>query len=297
LQGNLVKYNTIDNKLRVSIECGEESANKVMPRFNDGIDKFGVMFSLTEDNIKRLFVPMINNSPNPRNLIATELIISQYTWLVAYKNDNLDYYNNDAKITEENIDSLSFYIVSSSDFYIRALENICIGKGAENNINDPFCESGVSNMQYNVLIFNPMASVSDEFSSPVIRTSPKLTFYQGVDGGKFEGVYYITNSIDSARQYSGSQSPYFSGFYAISMNYSMLISLIEHIGNTGTELPAVTSKFAIDNSNPPYTWDIEDSATGMIDDENNLTLDNVGVNLVQSIDDITNELVKFFQNI
>jgi hypothetical protein len=291
-QGNLVKYNTHDNKLRVSIELGEESANKVMPRFNDGIDKFGVMFGLTEDNIKRLFVPMMNNSPE--KVFATELIISQYSWLVAYKNNSLE---KETDITSEDVKSLSFYIVSQDTSYIQGLENICQGVGGQNSDEDAFCMNESDSMNYNIMVLSSWFTPDVDFSSPLLREKSKFTFYQALDGGKFDGVYYITNSIDSQRQYSGSQSPYFSGLTAISMNYNMLVKVLEFFTNAGVELPAVTSKFAIDNSNPPYTWDIEDSATGMIDDDNNESIDNVGVNLVQSIDDITNELVKFFQNI
>lgn len=291
-QGNLVKYNTEDNKLRVSIELGEESANKVMPRFNDGIDKFAVMFGLTEDNIKRLFVPMMNNSTN--KIFATELIISQYTYLVAYKNNTLERYSD---ITSDDVKSLSFYIVSQTESYIQGLENICQGIGGDNSPSDAFCMEESDSMKYNIAVFSERYVPSTDFSSPTLQEREKFTFYQGVDGGKFDGIYLITNSVDSSRQYSSSQNKYFDGLVAITMNYNMLIGLLGHITKMGLELPAVTSKFAIDNSNPPYTWDIDESATGVIIDENEVSIDNVGVNLVQSIDDITNELVKFFQNI
>jgi len=291
-QGNLVKYNTNDDKLRVSIELGEDSAKKVMPRFNDGIDKFGVMFGLTEDNIKRLFVPMMNNSEN--KIFATELIISQYSYLVVYKNGSLE---KESDITSEDVNNLSFYIVSQSASYIQGLENICQARGGENSDDDIYCEDETDSMKYNILKYSLYYEPEEEFSSPIIYSSPKFIFNQSLDGGKFVGSYIITNSVDSARAYSSSQNPYFNGQMAIAMNYKMLVSVLEYFTSSGVELPAVTSKFAIDNSNPPYTWDIEDSATGIIEDEYNESIDNVGVNLVQSIDDITNELVKFFQNI
>ena len=350
LGGNIVKYSTDENKLKISLELNEASANAVMPRFNEDVN-YSVMFGLSQDNIARIVPTMIANiifkkrefiptySGYKNIVISSQILYDQSNVFLTIsidknanvlreigsfcdkftsENTNIDedsvegkgiyqmFMQKMSQIVAKNLQSFRFALQTSSESFVAAFSSICQNMSFDLINNDsPFkdgfmmLDEGDISKSYSVIVAEE--AKSGYFSnSRLALTRPlgdinelkKFTLLQ--DDDLLKGTYIISRELIESRA-STPRNAYFVPLYNLVLTYDALLEIISFMKAKYTELIAVTSSECLSFAEPRYTFDLQSSTTGLIDNVAGVTqVDGVGDAKIEQINDILNEWLELY---
>ena len=327
--GTIVKYNTYDGKLRTSLVLNQESTQRVLARFNEGVD-YPLLMDLTKDNFERMFVRGIAKCvvKNFKVFASQILFDAGKTFMLAYPNDELkdklesmieSYANNkflsynDAlesddvlqiveKEIRENQNKLIITISSQSQDMIKQLDNVVANLGSE-NAEDYNQVQESSNMSYVVEAFvytqkkktiTPKIK-GESFVSPVQLRYSSPKYFLRPSTNLLEDVFIIDNSLISERASVKTGDDFFVPIWNITMNFDLLEKMIEFLEAKYVRILATTSKGLLDKATPAYVFDIEESSTGSIDYVGSQSIEGVAENTIEAIEDVLTEFIELYQ--
>ena len=350
--GNIVKYSTSDNKLKISLELNEASTKTVLPRFNEGLN-YPILVGLSDDNCRRLLPYMLAKRILKRfsfymsrdyyeneNFflisVSTQFLYSNSNvYLTFYPNESLfnlisSYYdsqltdsylktddesdeykailNQMTSIIRENLNDLRFCISSDEPEFLSAFENVLSNNDrvAEHSRMQEKNKGGLSlaysdnSAQYAVFEATDALKDDKKMSAnanvfPISLNSAYAmlkVFDKNQDGDLYTGVYILNPNTMDIRSNGG--NPYFRPIYNLSLTYEALLVIINFLQAKNTQVIAVTSADPVFSAEPKYIFNIESSTKGIINDIDVESIDTLGNDMIQAIEDVINEFVALY---
>ena len=120
----------------------------------------------------------------------------------------------------------------------------------------------------------------------------KYSFYK--DGELYTGVYLVSNDIIRGRAQSVRQN-YFNPLYNMSMTFSALDKIINFLQAQNTQIVAATSADPVYAAEPKYIFNVESSTKGLISDIQIESIETLGNDKIQAIEDVINEFVALYE--
>ena len=236
-------------------------------------------------------------------------------------NNNYDLYDNTSdvfnsfvemfsKIIRENLDGVRFCISTDAADFLTYFENILFNTGAEAyQYDSDYNSSGISLLystdepQYALYEASDMKAVKKKrlnVNASVLgvnlleigELTKKYSFYK--DGELYTGVYLVSNDIIRGRAQSVRQN-YFNPLYNMSMTFSALDKIINFLQAQNTQIVAATSADPVYAAEPKYIFNVESSTKGLISDIQIESIETLGNDKIQAIEDVINEFVALYE--
>jgi len=218
--------------------------------------------------------------------------------------------NQIAKIIRDNFDSVRFCISSDAADFLTYFENILYNTGAEAyQYDSDFNYSGVSllyssdDAQYALYEatdtkavqkkrLNTNTSALGVRLDEAQRLTKAYRFY--TDGDLYTGVYIVSRDVIQNRAIDTRQS-YFNPLYNMSLTYSALDKIINFLQAQNTQIIAATSADPVYAAEPKYLFNIESSTKGLLNDIQIESIETLGNEKIQAIEDVINEFVALYE--
>jgi hypothetical protein len=269
-------------------------------------------FLYSRDNVYLAFYPSLN---------LFKKIDSFYTDAINKLSDLSDlrdtdsdlfksFVNQIAKIIRENFDSVRFCISTDAADFLTYFENILYNTGTEAyQYDSDFNYSGVSliyssdDAQYALYeavdtkaVQKKRLQVNANVLGMRLDEAQRLTkayrFFS--DGDLYTGVYLVSRDVIQSRAIDTRQS-YFNPLYNMSMTFSALDKIINFLQAQNTQIIAATSADPVYAAEPKYLFNVESSTKGLLNDIQIESIDTLGNDKIQAIEDVINEFVALYE--
>ena len=213
---------------------------------------------------------------------------------------------NIAKIIRQNFDSVRFTISTDSADFLIPFESLLFNRTQQPSLDSNMLSVlllGEDNSAYYSLF---QAGDTKSIQKKPLQTNGRVmnfslqdisenlkdfSFYR--DGQLYDGVYLVSRDVIEKRAIDVRER-YFNPLYNMSLTYQALSIILNFLQAQNTQIIAATSADPVYSAEPKYLFNIESSTKGLMNDVEIESIDTLGNESIQEVENIINEFVAFY---